>query len=152
VVDRLLVPLDDSELSEVALGQACELAKQIGVPITLLSVVTSRAEAFGETNVALVPGAGPSTAAAAVEDEVNDAQRRLHQVRGALAQRGVHAETNVVTGQPAEAIVAMPADLPDTLICMATHGRGGVVRMALGSVADEVARKASAPVLLVGSG
>lgn len=146
---RVLVPLDDSELSAKALGPASELAQKLAIPITLLSVVTTRAEAFGEANVALLPGRGAPVAAAAIEDEVDEAQRRLDGITHALAQRGLRVEANVVSGQPADAILSIAGDEPDTLICMATHGRGGFVRFALGSVADEVARKATTPVLLV---
>jgi nucleotide-binding universal stress UspA family protein len=75
--------------------------------------------------------------------------QRLTTVAAGLNARGLDAETSVVMGDPADEILAA-ADAADVaLVVMATHGRGGIQRLMVGSVADKVMRMATRPVLLV---
>jgi nucleotide-binding universal stress UspA family protein len=64
-----------------------------------------------------------------------------------LRNRDLTATAEVLTGSPA--VTLLDAIRPDDLVVMTTHGRGGVRRWLLGSVADKLVRAAAAPVLLV---
>jgi nucleotide-binding universal stress UspA family protein len=66
-----------------------------------------------------------------------------------LRRAGVVAYADTRPGAPASAIVSAAEGWPDTLIAMATHGRGGVQRWALGSIADQVLHTTTLPLLLV---
>ena len=66
-----------------------------------------------------------------------------------LNKDGVAAETAVVSGKPAEAILDYAKQNQVELIIMSTHGRSGVGRWAFGSVADRILRYSVAPVLLI---
>jgi nucleotide-binding universal stress UspA family protein len=146
---RLLVPLDDSELSREVLPHARQLARRLDVPVMLLSVVTTRAAAYRDTGEALVPEADASEAVRRVEDETADAERHLDAARRELENGGVRAETAVIAGDPAETIARVAREQEGCVICMSTRGRGGVSRFVLGSVADAVVRHADSPVFLV---
>jgi len=66
-----------------------------------------------------------------------------------LRAKGINTDIKVLTGDPAEAIVSFAEKNPCDIIVMASHGRSGVTRWAVGSVADKVFRASSVPVLMV---
>src|SRR5262249_54311836 len=80
---------------------------------------------------------------------VEEAEAYLRGVTERLAGRGVTAETAVPYGNAAEMILTEAHIHNPDLIIMGTHGRTGLGRLLLGSVADQVMRRANAPVLLV---
>lgn len=122
---RVLVPTDLSPLSNRALVAACGLLSPGGT-LHLLHVV----------------GSG--------DDEVAARAQLMALVPAGLAARGLHAEVEVVADKEAAlAITQAAARLGVDAVCMATHGRSGLSRVALGSQAAEVVRRASRPVLLV---
>ncbi|MBC7286588.1 MAG: universal stress protein [Armatimonadetes bacterium] len=126
---RLLVPLDGSELAEIALTHAESLAKAFGAEIVLVRVVP------------LPPArvACPSPIAS-VEAEFAEAKEYLSSVANRLQQNGILARTSVRQGDVAEEII-QEADSQDCdLIVMSTHGRSGIARWVYGSVADRVLR------------
>ncbi len=137
-VEGVLVPRDGSALAEQALGPALDLARVMEARCTLLRVVES-----GDAPSPPAPGGiGIFEIPAAWE-----ARAYLRQVAGRLREEGVPVQTRVVVARrAAEAIREQARD--GDLIALATHGRGGVRRMLLGSVADEVVRGGSAPVLV----
>ena len=132
--EKILVPLDGSELAQLALPYAEELAAAFGSEIRLLYV----------------------------SDVARDAGRRMHRmylekmsdgVKRAAMKHGTKAEVSVSgviqSGRPADEIIEY-ADREDIgLIIMATHGRSGISRWAMGSVADKVVRGTSRPVALI---
>ena len=77
-----------------------------------------------------------------------EAQTYLDQVADRLRGHGQVVETRIVLGPPAITILDYAHEHAADLIAMATHGRGGVARMLLGSVADKVVRGSGTPVLL----
>jgi nucleotide-binding universal stress UspA family protein len=141
---RVLLPLDGSDLAERALEPAVDLARLTGARLHLLRVVDfTRLEGRGLAGVALeyvYP-------AALLEAEETAAGAYLDRVRERLAARDVEADVEVRHGIASREIVGQTRT--GDLIVMATHGRGGVSRWFLGSVAEEVVRHASVPVLLV---
>ena len=137
---KLLIPLDGSKTAERALPYARYLAEE-NVVIELLAVV----------DVANM--ASHMTAERAlhldtmVEDAVRASEKYLEAIAGTL--RAAKINTVVDTGRPEEVIIEKAAAEQNTLITMATHGRSGMNRWLLGSVAEKVLRGATNPVLLI---
>ncbi|MGH8064710.1 MAG: universal stress protein [Candidatus Entotheonellia bacterium] len=133
---RILVPLDGSPLAEGVLPHVQELARSIGAEVVLLRV------AFAH----IFPGADPIetqvTAVQEAEAYVADRARRLQDAE-------VRAEGKVRYGDPVEEIVDHVTWDHIDLIAMATHGRTGLKRVVLGSVAEHVLRRSPIPMLLL---
>lgn len=138
---RILVPLDGSPLSEAILPQVVELTHALGAEVTLLRV--GQAHAF--------PGVDPKYL---VDEEVRvmqEAEAYLAIVAQRFAQEGMTIRTVVRYGQPAAEIIDHVAFEGIDLVAMSTHGRSGLTRLVMGSVAEEVVRKVRVPVLLLRS-
>ena len=132
---RILVPLDGSSLAESALWKALEGAD--GATICLLRAAEAKALSGTES---------PGTQIAALQE----AREYLRKIVRRLEDKGVtRVETNVWYGPPAAAIVNAACTEKADLIVMATHGRSGLARLVLGSVAEAVLRSANVPVLVV---
>ena len=141
---RIVVPLDGSDLAERALPQAEALARLAGAPLHLVCVVDlTRLERYGPYALAV-----PSSAFEQVLAE-DDAQalEYLSTIERRLTARGLAATAEVRNGPVAPTLVSLAQ--PGDLIAMATHGRGGLGRWFLGSVAEAVVRRAPVPVLLI---
>jgi nucleotide-binding universal stress UspA family protein len=147
-VTRILVPLDGSSLSEAVLGPAADLAAALDVPLTLLRVVGSRMD-LGST---YLPHAAKEQREQ-VAREREEAESYLEGVRTRLAGEGVElAGADIVEGPAAHSILERADPDGAEIIAMATHGRGGLRRLVLGSVTDKVVRAALGPVLAVRPG
>ena len=143
---RIVVPLDGSELAERALAQAEELAHATGVPIRIVRVVD-----VGKlvTHSPLGFGVAPTALQLALDDEERFSREYLERIVREVTERGVDASSELRYGVAEREIVDLTR--PDDLIVMATHGRGGVSRWFMGSVAEEIARRSPVPVMLVRS-
>ena len=155
--ERLIVPLDGSELAEVALPHAAFLASAMGLTVKLLQVTPSEAEYY--SYMAAGPGVAPTTLPSSpsisemVELASRDSQGYLADVRDRLTSQGVSSiETQVAQGAPADSIVDTATEEAGSVVVMTTHGRSGVGRMLLGSVAERVVRQSGCPVLLIRAG
>jgi nucleotide-binding universal stress UspA family protein len=142
VFHRILVPTDFSRQSERAWATARRLARAVGADVVLLHV-------FVETPLySEVPLSGDrvreaySAARLWVEDQ-------LEQWAATARAEGVGVKTLLRTGVPHEHIAEAASDEGADLIAIGTHGRGGINRLLLGSVADRVIRLAACPVLAV---
>jgi nucleotide-binding universal stress UspA family protein len=138
-VKTILVPLDGSALGELALGPAIDLAREKDAGLVLLRA------AEAHTTVA-----DPTEAQVAVVREAEDylAGVRTRVVAGGIAE----VETSVWYGPPAEAIVEAARYRSADLIVMSSHGRSGIGRLVLGSVAESVLRGTPTPILLIRAG
>ena len=142
--ERIVVPLDGSELAERALPQAEQLARVTDAPLHLVRVVDfTKLEPYGAYGLA-IEYAGM---AQVLGQEQAEARAYLERVAQDLTDRGLRVSTEVRRGTAARELTG--ATRPGDLLVMATHGRGGMARWFLGSVAEEVARHATVPVLLV---
>jgi nucleotide-binding universal stress UspA family protein len=143
VYRRIVVPLDGSELAERALPEAEGLARLAGASLLLIRGVDptalSRLAGFGAAEYAAL--------AEALAEEEDAAREYLRQTEQAVAGRGLAVSSVLRRGPAARVIV--DATAPGDLVAMASHGRGGMARWFLGSVAEEVARRSPVPVLLV---
>jgi nucleotide-binding universal stress UspA family protein len=137
---HILVPTDLSEGAEQALEYACELARLLGSQIHLLNVISIPALGVPELGVALT---------ATMIDELvvgnQDALERLARTR-CIANVG---QVMVRTGDARDVINQTAMELGIDLIVMGTHGRRGISRALLGSVAETVVRTAPCAVLTV---
>jgi len=140
---RLLIPLDGSELAERILEPAIALGSAMDAECILIRAVepTSPLDGFAVIvdPIAIERSKNARTAAA---------QAHLDQVAERLRTRGLRTQTQVVVGKAADAIVEAARRQDIKLIALATHGRGGLGRFVLGSVADKVVRSAFTPVLV----
>ena len=140
---RIVVPLDGSELAEQAVPVAAALAADLGVPVHLLRVLDIDA-----LRATVQAGIHAAAAYMRSQEEIQRyAEEYLAEQAQHLRNRDLTATAEVLTGSPA--VTLLDAIRPDDLVVMTTHGRGGVRRWLLGSVADKLVRAAAAPVLLV---
>jgi nucleotide-binding universal stress UspA family protein len=141
---RVVVPLDGSELAEMALQRTLLAGESEPVELTLLRVI-----AF--PSPMMLPGGGlpPGMDQSIVDAEREAARKYLDGVAERLAPWGWQISTKVIEDSSASAgIVDWAYANRVNLIVMATHGRGGAARLLLGSVADKVIRASPAPVLV----
>lgn len=138
--ERILVPLDGSPRAELVLSQVGRLLRREDSEILLLRSVDVPSTLAGRIDVAR-----------ARREERGEAQRYLHDLARRFADQGAKVHGRVVEGPPAEAILEAARTEGATLIAMSTHGRSGVARWVMGSVAEKVVRASDLPVLLVRS-
>src|SRR5262245_2705723 len=122
---RIMVPLDGSDLAQTALPHALDLCKGLGATLVLLHVRDAR------------------------QGSLEASRRFLDYARRQLAKSGVPIEVIVREGPVAEMIVRAADEEKIDVIAMATHGRSGLQRVVYGSVAEQVLRSSAKPVLLV---
>jgi len=138
---RILVPLDGSETSERALTVAVDFAAAVGAEIVLCHVVDlARAAAMSGGEAQLVAGC-----LNALRDE---GIAILTEGEGRVAGRA-RVSTRIVDGSPVDAIEKLAAEISANYIVLGSHGRTGLTRVVLGSVAEGVVRAAAIPVIVV---
>lgn len=143
---RALVPLDGSALARQAVEPAARLLERPGGALTLLRVVVP--VTLTGLGPADVPSGVDVSATEAMEEQ---AEERLEATAGDLRERlDLEVESRVIRDpHPAEAVLRTASETAADAVALATHGRGGLRRLLLGSVADKVVRGARTPVLLV---
>jgi nucleotide-binding universal stress UspA family protein len=139
---HVLIPLDGSALAEEVIEPALALGQLMEAEYTLLEAIE-----------APVLGYAPAAQVAGLDDQVleqwrADALARIERVAGRMRERGVVVHTCVAYGPPAVTIIEYAREHAADLIALTTHGRGGAMRLLLGSVADKVVRGAGVPVLI----
>jgi nucleotide-binding universal stress UspA family protein len=134
VIGRVIISLDQSELSEAALPFGLLLARTLGASIELVHVID-------DPQLAAVPGQFIAAPPGESDPYLKAVARRLD-----AADR---LTLTVRVGDAADEILSLAAGAESAMIAMATRGRGGLSRMLLGSVADKVVRNATVPVALV---
>jgi nucleotide-binding universal stress UspA family protein len=140
---HLLVPLDGSELAELALADALSIAQLSQAEITFLQVVPPIEQVLGvETGYPIF-----------VDQQWGIKKTMALEYLQGICERldcpNLTMHTIVELGPPAETIIDYACQYSIDLIVMATHGRSGLQRWVYGSVADKVLRGADLPVLLV---
>ncbi|MCL4533920.1 MAG: universal stress protein [Bacteroidetes bacterium] len=153
--NRILVPLDGSALAEAALPYAIEIAKKFSSELYLFRVVSPAATAAFITPAGMMadPSMGSAVEAEilaqAQEEEVAEARRYLDQMVNKLSDTELQICTDVMEGSPATAIMHFAHKIGVDMIVLTTHGRTGLARMVMGSVADQIVRQCGCPVLLI---
>ena len=141
---RLLVPLDGSELAEEVLPQVEYLASSLSLNIELVRV--SRLASTSTPYSATLLASDHVDVDAGVEGE---AVKYLDGIAGGLKSSGFTVDARVVRGAPAEEILRLAHEAPGCVIALVTHGRTGVKRWVLGSVAEAIVKDAEVPVLII---
>ncbi len=134
--EKILVPLDGSELAESALPYAEELAAKFNTDVILVYVSELTVELPEDTRMIYL------------QKIAEFLKQRVRGHNGTVSEREAKIEPVILSGHPAEKIVDYAQAENIGLIIMATHGRSGIKRWALGSVADKVVRATTRPVLL----
>jgi universal stress protein A len=139
---RIVVPTDFSECSEEAWALARRVASALGSEIVLAHVYVEPVF-YGD------PSMTADTTWQLFEQGRKWVEDELEKWASAARAQGTALRTTVLTGTAQEAIVKLAGDERADLIVMGTHGRTGLNRALLGSVADRVVRFAPCPVLTV---
>ncbi|WP_092693594.1 universal stress protein [Halorientalis regularis] len=136
--ERILVPTDGSDGAGVAVDCATDLAKTYGADLHAVSVVDTGAMA-------------PDVQFDVIRDQLRErAQTAVETVAEATREAGIDdTQTAVLEGRAHDAIKSYADEERIDLIVMGTHGRSGLDRYLLGSVAEKLVRTASVPVLTV---
>lgn len=139
---RILVPLDGSETAEIALPYAEDMAIHLGSEVILVNVKIPSEPPEKPVHQAYI-----SRVAEAVEQKIKKSKEKPAGEKVKVAS-AIIGSSGILT-HPAEEILDYADKENISLIAMATHGRTGIRRWALGSTADKVARASKSPVLLV---
>lgn len=140
---RIFVPLDGSPRAERALEVAARLAHGADGTVILASVVSPM-------SVYAPALAMPVDAQMTIDGEIAAAKEYLARVRAGEALRGLKTEAHIGLATPAAAELVDLAQATHTdVIVMCSHGRTGLMRWALGSVAQQVVRSSPIPVLVL---
>jgi nucleotide-binding universal stress UspA family protein len=138
----ILVPLDGSAQAEEALTVAVKLAREFGNPLVLVRAAEQPVLAGGAVGYADVLGQ-------AVQWSIEEAESYLKRKQLELTGMGVQAQIRVALAPPAQLIEMSVKEDQAGLVVMASHGRGWLGRLVLGSVARSVLGAVEVPVLLV---
>ena len=158
--EKIIVALDGSELAEHVLPHVQALAEKFGSTVTLLHATLPPEELVPPGGMGMpmgdMTGYGnllrPESLEAMdslLEAEKSESVTYLESVAEKLKDHGFEVVTEQAEGSAADVIIERARSLPASLIAMTTHGRSGVARALVGSVADEVVRNSTCPVLLV---
>ena len=147
-MEKILIPLDGSQVGEAALPVISDLIKKLApkhkVTVTLVQVIPSSHWIVAGEGSAPVP-----YSEAEAEQIKAKATAYLESAAKKLAGTGASVSTRVVIGDAATEIHRVATEAGADLIAMSTHGRSGISRWAFGSVTDRVLRAGDTPVLTV---
>lgn len=142
---KILAPLDGSQYSECSLDHVKTIARGCSVPEVILlrvvePIVATDMAAFAQTGIDIMPYMKEIESAAGlyINKKVEE-----------LKKEGLQVEGFVTVGRAADTILSYIDEHGIDLVIMSTHGRSGISRWLMGSVADKVVRNSKAPVLLI---
>jgi nucleotide-binding universal stress UspA family protein len=138
-IKSIMCPIDFSEASKNAFRYACEFAKAMGSKIILLNVIEPRPMAADMT-LNYIP---------LEEDLANAAREDFEPLVQEAKGKGIEVQADVMIGVPSDMILSQVTDFDVSLLIMGSHGKTGLSRLLMGSVAEAVVRKAKIPVLIV---
>jgi nucleotide-binding universal stress UspA family protein len=150
--ERILIPLDGSKLGEAAIsyvdGLIARLAPEEQIDVTLFHVITA------VRHTIKIRGGGGVISVPFAEEELvemkNKAKDYLNKVSQGLQCDQITIKCKIsVSENPADEIIKAEEEVNADLVAMSTHGRSGISRFAIGSVADKVLRGGSVPILMV---
>jgi nucleotide-binding universal stress UspA family protein len=147
--DHILIPTDGSDTANVAVDHAVDHAATYGAELHALYVVDIDAVNFGlGTEQVDRIRQGHLDEMPEVKEEAEEA---TGYVAAAAEERGIALQEHIEVGEPARAIRKFVEDNDIDLVVMGSHGRSGLSRVILGSVAEKVLRRTHLPVLVVDS-
>lgn len=145
MIRTIIVPTDGSEFAEHALPLAIATARRTGARLELVRVHEPPPPPISPD--VLLPGDALQRWDDAIRDSERESLRELRERIEAAA--GIRPDALLVEGMVQDALARRIADTPDALVVISSHGRGGLARAWLGSVADGLVRNVRAPVIVV---
>jgi nucleotide-binding universal stress UspA family protein len=143
----IFVPLDGSALAEKVLPQACAVARRLDLEMQLVRVYALPPDAYLVADGVIAQGPAQYR-----EELESEAETYLAGKIAGLRAEGIERVVALVLeGDAASEIIYLARKTPNSLIAMSTHGRSGIGRWVLGSVAEKVIQHAQDPVLLIRS-
>ncbi len=140
----ILVPTDFSEHSDRAVRQAADIAEQNNAKIFLLHVVDKLQQCAIDYCIPI------ETMMKVQEDSEKEARKKMQEEANKILQsKKIDVAFDVKSGVPFEEILKEQQERNADLIIIASHGRTGILKTLIGSVAERVMREAKCPVLLV---
>jgi universal stress protein A len=139
--DTILVATDFSEQADEALEYAASLAVRLGATVHLVHAISI--PAMG------VPEMGMAYRSLGIEQTTKEAQAALDDRVARYRDRIAFGPSRIEVGDPRDLIDRVAAEIGADLIVIGTHGRRGIRRLLLGSVAESVVRTAPCPVLTI---
>jgi len=133
--DRILIVTDGSRYSNAATTKALDFAQAYGCALSVVSVVDVPPEFYGE-------------APKVVEDLIDNARRYVRKIREMAEAAGIKVDTYVQEGEAYETIVGFALEHKIGMMIMGSHGRTGLRRLLMGSVAEKVIGHSPCPVLV----
>jgi len=138
--ERILVPLDGSPRAELILSQVGRILKREDAEVLLLRIVIP------------IPDSGIAEEDRSLLDETrHEAEAYIQNLVKRFTDQGAKARGRVIVGSPSETILEVAEEEGSTMIAMTTHGRTGLSRWFMGSVAEKVVRASNVPVLVLRS-
>ncbi len=141
--DTILIPTDGSEYAEAAARKGLELAQTHSARVHVVSVADTGP--LGEIRL-------PGDASSAEDAMSGRATEYVDGIATKAREQDLEVTTAVRTGSPGKQILEAADEVDADVIVMGTRGRGGVHRMAVGSVTDHVVRFGDVPVFVANSG
>jgi len=143
-LQTVVVPVDGSTLAEGALPEAVRFARALGASLMLVQALAGDIDYYLH----------PESFGGAARDRAEELEGQAQDYLAALAERvrnmgATSVETQLLHGDPATVLVDCLSTLPGHLVVMTTHGRSGLGRWVLGSIAGRLARHNDGPVLIL---
>ena len=140
-IKRILVPIDFTETSDKAFDFALELAERFGASVTAMHAYEIPVIGFPD---------GALVATVDIATRIQESGRKgLDAAVAARKARGIPIDSVLREGPAWEEIRALAEEMPADIIVIGTHGRRGIARALLGSVAENVIRTTKVPVLTI---
>ena len=151
---KILLTNDGSDVADLAINHAATVAKGVNAPVVVVQVIDSVGQMMSRMTPMIEPmPAGELTveiAEEAVDGQRGAAQVNLDRVKALLAAQGIaNVSTTIVEGSAGDAVLEVAKAEGADLIVMATHGRTGLGRALMGSVADHVVRNSKNEAVLL---
>ena len=141
---HILVALDESPMAYAAVEQALSLAQDLKSQVTIMSVIAI--DPFVGVDFYKV---APAITDYFMQAEKN-AKERLEDVKQSFIRDGINVQTKLIHGvSPSQGIIQVADEVSADLIIMGSHGRTGIQKVMLGSVAQNVLTQSPIPVLII---
>lgn len=141
-MERLLVPVDFSEVTASVVDSAASMARAFSAELVLIHVAAPEPDFVGMD-------VGPQAVREARAEEIRGEHRELQALAEGLRGGGLSTRALLVQGPTVEKILAEARKLEADVIVIGSHGHGALYRALLGSVSEGVVRGAACPVLVV---
>ena len=147
LIQKILLPLDTSDASEIAIPYAVELAKKLKANITVFSMAQTIYAHINDTGMGVNLGFDGDSIDAGTKKYTNE---YLQGIEDRIRKEGVEVTHSSYLGMDAAYdILEMETKIQPDLVVMATRGRSNITRWALGSVAEKILLEGDRPILMV---